>query len=367
MSNNTLADNWSLQDIASLFNHGMENASAPALNIDLEKDCFKYGEIQASIVQIEALFEFLNDIVLRDQIIVDEDFLSAWRGKNSLLDGLLNTNIIRPFPFRKDYSKILEVRPHFEGKLCVTTDLKLAHRENVEGWEESRQSPHGYLSQIIWGGAGMVARGFVYEQSYTPHPLRKKFFSDTGLYQQKNNALSRMDTFVEEKRAALKCARYGNSEINTLAIAIQPVVTRIIRESNSALDLIPVAISFRDEYVELRDWIRAYQESIREPNQQDITRREKLLSSISLYIDSKKGIANSDPVTLTAGFSALKVAMKGNPINYLQNQFGVRSYINELILTESWEADLRKFLGFFNERSSKLGLGIIEFYAKQDL
>ena len=71
-------------------------------------------------------------------------------------------------------------------------------------------------------------------------------------------------------------------------------------------------------------------------------------------------------MTFTAGFSALKVAMKGNPINYLQNQFGVRSCINELILTESWEADLRKFLGFFNERSTKLGLGIIEFYAKKD-
>lgn len=362
MSNSTLADNWSLQDIASFFNNGMSEEPVITVNIKKEEDSFDYGEIPGSIIQMETLFEFLNDLILRDQVIVDEEFIESWSGKSTWLDSMYKENIVRSFPFRREYEKILEVRPTFEEKLCVTTDLLNAHNENIQGWRENGVAPNAYLSQVIWGGAGMIARGFVYEHSYTPHPLRRRFFTDSCVYQDKPSALNRLGSFVESKRAAIKYSKYGDNSVNTFSLSIQPVVARIIRESSSASDLMSVAVSLREEYAELRDWIRQYQEAMNQPDMINIAKSEDLINSVSKYIDSKKELSNDDAATFTAGFSVLKMAIKGNPVNYVKNQFGVRSSICELIMTESWESDLRKFLGFFGHRSSKLGLKVIEYY-----
>lgn len=364
MSNNTIADNWSLQDIVSLFNDGITEDRASNIKIDRNNNYFRYEETLASIVQITALFELLNDVVLRDQVIIDERFAKTWSGRNSLLDGMSNASIIRAFPFDTKKKDLVEIREGIVGELCVTDDLKVAHNENMKSWQDSETTPHNFLSQVLWGGAGMAARAAVYEHSYTPHPLRKWFFSSTGFYLNKSDALSQVGAFINTKRALIKKERYGSREVNTLAISIQPLVTKIIRESTCTKDLIENAISFRDEYRELRDWIRMYQEAILEPNQPEIEKVEKVLKSISRYIDSKRGLAQGDQTSFSVGFSAFNVTQMSNPLNSIINRFGVRSCISELILTETWEADLRKFLGFFGERSTKLGNNIIQHYYK---
>lgn len=364
MSNNTLADNWALQDIASLFNDGMGEDPVPTIEISTEKNSFDYGSISGAIIQTQALFEFLNDLVLRDQIIVDEEFVASWAGKNSWLDSVHDAGVVRSYPFTKHFEKVLEVRPIFEKRLCVTSSLSEAHAENVSSWETNKTVPDEYLSQVLWGGAGMISRGFVFEHAYSPHPLRRRFFESTGVYQHKPDALSRVGSLIEKKRAAVKHVRYADSSVSNLSMSIQPVVTRIIRESSEAADLIPVAMAIRQEYSELRSWVRQYQQVLNHPDSKNLDQYEKLISSVSKHIDSHNEISGDDAATFTVGFAILKIAVKGNPINYLANQFGVRSSICELISSESWESDLRKFAGFFGHRSSKLGLGILEEYVR---
>ena len=362
MSNSTLADNWTLQDIASLFNDGMSEDRVLTIEINREEDSFDYGNIPGSIIQTQALFAFLNDLVLRDQIVVDEGFVGSWAGKNAWLDSVYREGIVRAFPFQKDFQKILEVRPTFEDKLCVTTDLLGAHAANVRSWDANNTVPDNYLSQVLWGGAGMLSRGFVYEHSYSPHPLRRRFFESTGVYQQKHDALSRVGSFVEKKRAAVKHSKFGEDSVSNLSLSIRPLVTRIIRESSKASDLVPVAMRIRQEYSELRSWIRQYQEALNHADPRNLDQFESLISSVSRHIDSHKEIRSDDAATFTAGFAVLKIAIKGNPVNYLMNQFGVRSSICDLVSAESRESDLRKFLGFFGHRSSKIGMAILEHY-----
>lgn len=103
MSNSTLADNWSLQDIASFFNNGMSEEPVITVNVKKEEDSFDYGEIPGSIIQMETLFEFMNDLILRDQVIVDEKFIESWSGKSTWLDSMYKENIVRSFPFRREY------------------------------------------------------------------------------------------------------------------------------------------------------------------------------------------------------------------------------------------------------------------------
>lgn len=370
MSNRTLSDNWTLQDVATLLSSGLDNTTtASIIKIDRDRDRFAYGEVSGAAVLMESLFSFLHDLILRDQIVVDEHFIDTWLGRAAALDALRDSAVIRPFPFRHDFSKVLDVRPEFERRLCVTSDLRNAHAENVRAREQEQSEPHAFLSQTLWGGAGMIARGFVYEEPYTPHPIRRRLFADTGFYATETAALGRgqavdrFESFIADKRAALVQQKYGDRELNSLALSLSPVVTRVIRESSSSSDLISTALSIREEYAELREWIRLFQAELGNPTTPK-SRFESLLASVSNYIDSQHGIRPDGGLGFTLGIWALKISFRSNPLDAIRGHFGVRSALRKFILTETWDADLRRILGFFGHRSSKISLEVMEYFAR---
>ena len=88
-----------------------------------------------------------------------------------------------------------------------------------------------------------------------------------------------------------------------------------------------------------------------------------ILQSISKYVDSKIGVADTNAPTFTAGIGVLKMAIKGDPVNAIKNQFGVRSMVNKLILSKSGTADLKKYLGFFDQKKSAVGMKVIGHFS----
>ncbi|WP_219602430.1 hypothetical protein, partial [Vibrio parahaemolyticus] len=196
----------------------------------------------SAIINTEALFDLLTDIILRDQILVEENFISAWNCEGNPFQEAVSKGVIRPYPFLVDYKRLQGPRDEFIERLSLTSDLKKDHEENRVGFIQNRYAPHGYLSQTLWGGAGMLARGFVYEKGYTPHPVRKRFFTDAGIMVSNEDSVLRLNNLVSEKRASIAALHNAGSELYALNVNMLPLPIRVIQESNSASDMIKVAL-----------------------------------------------------------------------------------------------------------------------------
>ena len=367
MSQSVISDNWALQNISELLTNGMDDEESHYIEIDRENDSYDYKSIPSAVIQTEALFDFITDIILRDQILVEEKFTNVWNHHGSPLESAVKAGVIRSYPFLVDFEKLIEPRNEFIDRLCVTSALKKDHEENSVGWKKNRHTPHGYLSQTLWGGAGMLARGFVYEKGYTPHPVRKRLFVSAGIAMPSEDSVIQLNNIITEKRAKISSLNLNQDELHSLTIGMPPLPIKVIQESSSINDLITVALQLRDEYQELRNWLGCYQQALSDGSYKDIAKFQNILHSISLYVDSKMGVVGSNAPIFTLGIGILKIALKGQPINAIQNQFGVRSMINRLIVSRSGNADLKKFLKIFEQQNTAVGLRVLDGFARKSV
>lgn len=365
MSGSVIADNWSLQNISELLTNGIESINAHFVEPDIKNDSHGYKPIQSGVVAIEALFDLITDIILRNQILVDEKFSGTWFSDNGPLNKLTEKSVVRAYPFLQDPQKLDGPRDEFTARLCLTGSLKREHEENFNGWKNFKTTPHPYLSQILWGGAGMLARAFVYEKGYTPHPVRKRFFQKADIAFPDNDSVVRTCNTIEEKRALIRALQSGNDELYSLQVNIAPLPLLVLREANSPANILPVALQMRECHLELRNWLGVFQQAINDGDTKAIQKHHKTLRSISQYVDSFMGNSNPDAATFTAGIDVLKIAIKGSPINLIRNQFGVRSMINKLILGPAGNAELKKLLKFFGHNNTTVGMKIQEHFSSR--
>jgi hypothetical protein len=106
-----------------------------------------------------------------------------------------------------------------------------------------------------------------------------------------------------------------------------------------------------------------YQNSISNGDYKEIQKHQKVLSSISKYVDSTMGKIDPDAAEFTAGIDIFNMTIKASPINTLQNKFGVRAMINKLILGPSGNAELKKLLKFFDHHNTSVGMRVIEHFS----
>ena len=357
MAQGAIADNWSLQDISTLFVEGLENDTAD--EIVLSNGSHSYRPVSGAIIQTEALFDFLTDLVLRDEILVEEKFTYAWDRKDSPISKAQALGVVRSYPFLSEPEKISGLRERIVDHMCSTDSLRIAHKENVVQWEATSQTPHPLLSATLWGGAGMCARSFVYEKSYTPHPLRKRLFLNSGFMLPASDALHQVTTFLEDKKVSVTKKIYGNDALFSAYVNIPALPVRIIQESNSAEQLVQTALELRSDFQGFRDWLKMFQNAMAEDDTDSLLKVRMQLDSVSQYVDKKIGSGSSNnPVTMAAGMGIFKIAAKGSPIEDLKNQFGIRATLNKLIFGSSGKSEIRKYVNMFGEKGSELGYEI---------
>jgi hypothetical protein len=364
MTQITVADNWSLQDLSYFLSEGIDAEEiGQFIVVDKEAKSHDYKDVPRAVIAIEALFDFMADIVLRDEIRVDEAYIDAWSEADGPLTDVVKQGVVKPFRFLGQPQELVSPRNEFATRMCVTESLKKQHEQNVLGWEFNKTTPYRYLSQALWGGAGMLARALVYQTGYTPHPVRKRLFQESGIALRDNDAVVRLNRTIKEKRASIYSVKTDKDDLLSLQVCLPPLPIKIIRESNSPKDLIKIALQLRSEYTELRGWLAEYQESLGGEDFADLQKHQRVLRSISQYVDSLVGIIDSNAPSFTVGIDVFKFAFKGNPINTVKNQHGVRSMINKLVTTRSGETELEKLLGFFGHRSSAVGLKVLDHFS----
>lgn len=363
MAQGVVSDNWSLQDITTLFTKGLEHEDAGEIVFNGEVHC--YRPISNSIIQTEALFDFISDLILRDEILVEDKFTYSWERVHSPILEAKNLGVVRAYPFLSEPEKIAAPRDRIVDHICSTESLRLAHKENVDGWNTNRQTPDPLLSATLWGGAGMCARSFVYEKGYTPHPLRKRLFLNSGFLLPAADALHQLTTFLEDQKLKVTKKIYGNDSLFSAYVNIPALPIRVIQEASSADQLITTALQMRDDFQSLRDWLKMFQNAMSEDDTKSLLDYRRQLDSVNQYIDKKIGFGAKDkPVTMEAGMGIFKIATHGNPLENLKNQFGVRATLNKLVFGGAGSAELKKYVSMFGERGSGLGYEIERSFTK---
>jgi hypothetical protein len=367
MGTSLIADNWSLQDIAQLFVSGVTDSDVGALAVDRAADSHSYASLPQALVSFEALFDLITDIVLRDEILVDDRHTSTWRKFDTPLCSVADSQVIRAYDFLAHADRIAGPREEFVERLCLTSSVRAEHQSNSQEWARNRRTPHPELSAALWGGAGMLARAFVFEKVYTPHPLRRRLFQQAAVMLPDEDAVVRMTGVIRDKQASISQSNVGNDTLYALRLNLPPLPILVIREASDASQLLPIALQMRREYQALRDWLGEYQQALTSTDFSDRKRFETVLRSISMHADSLIGRVDPNAPTFTAGLSALKGAFKGHPIEGLRNRFGVRATMNRLILAGSGLAELRKLLGFFGHRDSGMAVRLVHYFGAKTL
>lgn len=363
MAQGVVADNWSLQDIKTLFTEGLEHDFAG--EIVLKDESHSYRPISSAILQTEALFDFITDLILRDEILVEEKFTYSWEQVNSPILEAKRLGVVRAYPFLSEPKKIAGPRNRIVERICSTESLRKAHQKNVDGWNASKLTPDPLLSATLWGGAGMCARSFVYEKSYTPHPLRKRLFLNSGFMLPAADALHQLAAFLNDRKVSVTKKIYGNDTLFSSYINIPALPIRVIQESSSAGQMICTALQMRDDFQSLRDWLKIFQNAMSNEDTKTLLKYRRQLDSVSQYIDKKIGYgAASNPVTMEAGMGIFKIAMQGNPLESIKNQFGIRATLNKLIFGSAGRTEMKKYIRMFGEQGSEIGYEIERSFTK---
>lgn len=360
-ANCVIADNWGLQLAAQALSEGLVLGDASLLEVDNKAGTHSFRNVPAGALAIEALFDLIADVVLREQIWVDDEFRQAWEGRNSGLEHLLQDGIVVPFRFLGQPQELADPRRFFVSKLCSTDSLKRAQQENEDGWSRERVTPHPYLSQVVWGGAGMLARALVYRHAYTPSPVRRRLMAEAGVAWTVD-ATQNLRDFISDKQARMSVVEKRGTRVTQLTINGAEIASLAIRESSSPRDLVKVAMQLRAEYAELRKWLTEYQRALEVSDGATLRRCEGLLRSASAFVDSRLGQRAASGPSFTVGWGLMQVALQGNPLGELLNRFGVRAQINRLIFSQGTSQDLAKLLSLFGQRTTGIGLRIADHF-----
>lgn len=363
MSQSVLADNWSLQDVALLLTEGLPTDEAETLV--LTGGGHGTVAIPAAITAIEGLFDLLTDIVLREQILVDKDFTYAW-DKNGTYTDLLQGQIIKPYGFLDYRDRFSDTRAVILDRLLLTDSLRRAQARNEESFARTRQSEDPWLSQVVWGGAGMIARASAFNIPYAPHPVRRRFFELAGMALSAHSATGHLTSFIEEQRATVRNSMRGQDRLHSLLINMDPIPLMVIAESSSLSDLIPAALQLRSSFTGLRNWLGAYQIALDKDDFHSIKAQQQLLKSVDQYVTAETGTSWADRATLKAGLSAVELSLGVKPLNQLLNRFGVRSTINRLIFQPNGREQLTKLLRLFDHENSRTGVAVARHFMESN-
>ena len=353
MATRRLTDNWTLQDAGVLLSDGFDGDTASQITISPEDRSLRYEETSADVVRIRALLQLISDVIFSDEVWVDADFTNSW-SEFSPLRPLQQALVLVATPLRDRRPEWVGRREAIEDELCVSEDIRRRHLENKASYLATGQEVDPFLSQVIWGGAGMLARADLLRVPYVPHPARARLFEQTALLRTQPAATDELRDFVDAQRLKLHSNAAGTGLVAQLVLP--PIAIRVIEESSGVEEIIPAALRKREEFAELRQWIGSFQQALYAENVEEILARRKVLRSVPKNIDRLAGSTTEGDTSLQLGIGPVRFTIKpGGLINAAKNWFGVRAILNRFIVAPTGRNSVTKLLALFGHQTSTLG------------
>lgn len=363
MGQHVIADNWSLQAVSELLTQGLNPDDNPGIAPLTDPDKPPMALPQA-VIDLEALFDLLTDVALRDQILVDDQFHDAWFGKDEPLSQLARSSLVRPHAFLEYPERLEAPRRDFLRRLLLNETMVTEHASNEAAWKDTRTTPYKFTSQLVWGGAGMLARAWVYEAPYTPHPLRRRLFQRAGVtLPSPPTSVAEFKRDVAKHREVLYTSTMGDDSAVGVHVVLPALPALVLRESSSLDNMFVVALQMRDQLSNLRVWLSQFQEAILAGDFKAIAVERKRLRTLNADVQRALGQKAPDSPTLNIGLSWFKLNLKLDLAGWLPKFNRVQTQVNTLTFAPSGHRELTKLLGFFGHQHSTVGRRTIEHFS----
>ena len=351
-----LIDNWTLQNAGELLHGGLTGDTAHEIVFSADGQTFQYSDISKDTVSLECVCKLLHNLVFADELWIDSLYTSAWTDIPSLAF-LAEERVLVPKPFTMIEEQWEARREAMADELCSCLQLRERHEQNKKDYAVNGRSGDEMLAQLLWGGAGLLARADFFRLPYVPHPLRARLFARARFLAGPTQASEHLRTFVDGERLKLY-QRQDDGGFYSL-FHLPPVMVEIVNEAGTLKELLPTALQLRRKYRQLRHWLSQFQAAIDAEDVREVMSRKKLLQSVSRNIDALALAAPAGDTTVQFGVSWLKVTMKGaSPLNALQNRVGVRAQINRLVVAPPGRRSFRKLLKMLGEENSPRGIAL---------
>jgi hypothetical protein len=361
MGNALIIDNWLLQDIGGCLSQGLSRESASEIAIHRADDSHTIRDVPEAGVQIEALLGFLVDIVLRDSIVVDSAFTNTWADYKNYYAILLGQGLMRLLPLGEYDERLKESKQYALEQLCVTSTLREAQQKNERSWAARKEAENPYMSNVIWGTAGMLSRSHVFEAPYSGHPLRKRVIEQTVLASPSRDAVAEILEWMSGERLHLYETKVTKGLQRTAALVLPPIAVEIIEESTDIVGLITTAYQLRDKYAGMREWMRSIQTAIECENPTEMAKYKKTLEAVSKDLNRAMGKNDTGKITLKIGMGWPSISILVGTFDDVMKKFGMRAMLNDQIFTGHGEKSVKKLLRMFGEEKSKIGLSVQQY------
>ncbi|MBZ0207257.1 MAG: hypothetical protein K8H89_13095 [Flavobacteriales bacterium] len=298
--NAVILDNWTLQTIGELFDHGYDKRSTQALVVKGKQHGYEPAVI--GDLQLMALVDMLSNILLRDKLSLDAGFVHAWQPFRELFQPLDDARMFKLTKPPTKGSAIADGTAFIVKQLCVTSSLKRIQSVNERHFEEHQESKYPYQSQLVWGSAGMLSRSNVFDAPYVGHPLRQRFLASTGVFTGQRDVVQEVVELVKDKRASIYSASTPALDLTYAKIMIPAVAVAVIMKAKTASELISIAVAERDRHKKLRNWLSTFRAALAEGDTITVAKHRKYLNLLSRDVD--RLIGKSSSPTFSLGISA---------------------------------------------------------------
>lgn len=347
-----------MQDLGELLYGGLSGEVASELRFSEDGQHFFYANTSSDVIAFECLAQVLSNIVLADTCYVDADNSEAWLPHFPALARLTQKGFVQERLFNHRREHWVEIREAIVEQFTTCPELKSVHEENKRAHREKRPLPDELLSAVLHGGAGMMARARFAEVPYISHPLRERLVENADFMKARPSARSELTAFVESQR--LRLFERIDSTGYYARLRLPPIAIQVINESNSAENLLEVAVQMRERYRTLREWLSEFQDALSAEDISEIQGRHRMLSQLGMALDGQSLGDTLGITTVQMGATALpKLTFKvGALVNSIRNQFGVRAQLNRILLTEPGSKAVKRLCGFFDQSNGKYALDL---------
>lgn len=361
MFNDVLIDNWLLQDLGGLYQNGLSGDTLQT--ISLSKDGYGYENKAEALIQLDALFSVLIDVVTRDTVAVDQQWVAAWQGRNYSLDKLAEDGVIRTVDIDISNNESYErTKDAALQRMCYCPMISNQQQRNEMAWDAHRRTEDPFFSQMFWGTAGNLGRGNYLHVPYNPHPLRAALLDQLNTRIWIPNAQKRLHTWMKQKRNELFAGGMDEQfQLRNPQVLLDPVIVDIIEASSDASDLIPVAMQMRDDYRPYRELMQRYQQALLSENAVKQASFQQLLKEVDDWLLSRKssgkygGLRVSIPLWIF-GYS------KNLGFEQLTYRFGARAVLKKMMFQPAGGMSLKRLLRMFQADRETSAL-VLEHYS----
>jgi len=356
-----ITDNWILQSTGQMLSNGLSPKTIKMLDIDARKKVHRFVEVPYAAIQIEALFTLLNNIVLRDRILVDNRYLHTWEDDTHHFLPLTAQGLLGWQDFMPKSKEMSAPRQMMIERLCPTPELKKLYEQNQDALERTGAYENDLLSSLIWGTAAMLSRSHVYEAPYSPHPLRQRVIEQTiGTGKIRNIASEVMD-HVQSQRVQFYATGRGEMKVEQANIVLPPIAVDVIHNSNSREELIERAIGFRTWHGSKREWISKIETTLAEGHHAT-KEMKQALAAVEADVLQAMGKEPAPGTSLNIQFKFFGLKHNVPILNGIMKQFRGHTILTNMVFTKQGDDTLDKLLGLFEEKHSTIAERVREHF-----